>query len=232
MTMPMNFGAKGGNGMKTPFLIVAGVILIGVGAVLVTRKAPSPPPPTHETVSTSPTTATATTGTCKEENVSLPNYSDPGKRLRNCFVQYPGEPSRQDKSYYIVEDTCGQFTQAFMEGTLGGKITHVAPPQIAGINDCSYYLTDKEYVMLNLDYLSVANQKTGNEAMGRKVEKASGIPMDNMVVYQEDGAINVIYLILGPEKFLSLRPRSKATIPNDRFLTWAANIGSAIKSYK
>jgi hypothetical protein len=170
--------------------------------------------------------------TCQEGNVSLPNYGDPGHRLKNCFVQYPGEPSRRDKSYYIVEDICGQFTKEFMENMYGAKLSRIELPKVSTINNCTYYFDEKEYVMLNLEYLSAENQKKGNEAMDRKVEKDSQIPMDNMVTYQEDGIINVIYLVLGPEKFISLRPSSKNAITKEKFLELAANIGSAIRGYK
>lgn len=169
---------------------------------------------------------------CAKENVSLPNYGDPGQRLANCFVKYPGEPSRSDKSYYIVEDICGQFTKEFMENMYGAKLDRMELPQVATINNCTYYFNEKENVMLNLEYLSVENQKAGNEAMDRKVEKSSKIPMDNMVAYQEDGSINVIYLVLGPNKFISMRPSSKSAIENEKFIALAANIASAIKDYK
>lgn len=174
----------------------------------------------------------ASLNTCQKEKVNLPNYGDPGNKLKNCFVEYPGEPSRGDKSYYIVEDICGQFTKEFMENMYGAKLDRLEPPQVSTINNCTYYFDEKEYVMLNLEYLSFENQKKGNEAMDRKVEKSSKISMDNAVVYQEDGAINVIYLVLNPNKFLSMRPSSKKAIENDKFIDLAANIASAIKSYK
>jgi hypothetical protein len=170
--------------------------------------------------------------TCQKENVSLPNYGDPGQRLENCFVQYPGEPSRQEKSYYIVEDICGQFTQKFVENLLGKNITKMEPSKISSVYACSYYLDDSEYIMLALDYLKVENQKIGQEAMGRKVEKNPKIPVDNLVVWQEDGSINDVYFILGPEKFLRLERSSKAAIDNDKILDFSAKIGEAIKGYK
>lgn len=169
---------------------------------------------------------------CEKENVSLPNYGDPGQRLVNCFVEYPGEPSRQDKSYYIVEDICGQFTKAFMENMLGQKIAKIEPSSISTVNACTYYLDDKENILLNLEYLSIENQKKGSESMGRKVEKSGQIPMDNLVVWQDDSLINTIYLVLSPNKFLSLRPSSKNTIDKDSFIKLAASIATAIKGYK
>jgi hypothetical protein len=177
-------------------------------------------------------TKDVSSGVCQEEKVSLPNYGDPGKRLKNCFVQYPGEPSRQDKSYYIVEDICGQFTQPFIENLLGQKLARIEPSKISTLYNCTYYLDDKEYVMLVLDYLKAENQKTGQEAMGRKVEKNSDIPMDNWVATQEDGEINNVYFILGPEKFISLERSSKAALTNDKILDFSAKLGAAIKEYK
>ncbi|MFA5777071.1 MAG: hypothetical protein WC906_01370 [Parcubacteria group bacterium] len=171
-------------------------------------------------------------GSCKEEKVSLPNYGDPGKRLKNCFVEYPGESSRPDKSYYVVEDICGQFTKEFVENALGKKITRVELPKISTINNCTYYFDEKEYVMLNLEYLSIENQKKGNEAMDRKVEKSSQIPMDNLVVYEENSAINAVYLILNPEKFLSIRPSSLAAKKMMNLVDFASNMAKEIKGYK
>lgn len=169
---------------------------------------------------------------CQEERVDLPNYGDPGRRLKNCFVEYPGEPSRGDKSYYIVEDVCGQFTQKFMENMLGRPLTKVEPPKVDFVNNCTYYFDDKEYVVLNLEYLKVENQKKGHEVLGRKVEKDPKIPMDNLVVSEESGALNVIYLVLNPEKFLSIRPSSEAAIEKDKLLELASNLAGAIKNYK
>jgi hypothetical protein len=169
---------------------------------------------------------------CVKEIISLPNYGDPGQRLQNCFVEYPAEPTRPDKSYYIVEDICGQFTQEFMENMYGGKLLRIEQPQVASANNCTYFFDEKEYVTLNLEYLSIENQKKGNEAMDRKMEKNTAISMENYVSIQEDGAINAIYFVLSPNKFLSFRPSSKKAIENEKIIDFAANIAGEIKSYK
>jgi hypothetical protein len=173
------------------------------------------------------------TGKCKEEAVAITGYGDKGKRLNNCFIEYPGEPTRQDKSYYVLEDICGQFSKEFMEGMLGKPITKVEPAKINGLYNCSYYLNDSgDYVMLVLDYLKAANQKIGQEAMGRRVEVSDKIPMKNMVVWQEDGAINSIYLVLGEDKFISIQRSSTKALTNEEDLVLAAKIGEEIKNYK
>lgn len=172
-----------------------------------------------------------TAGPCKEEKVEIPGYGDPGKKLKNCFVEYPGEPSRQDKSYYIVEDICGQFTKEFVENILGKKLAKIEPSKIPSLHSCSYYLDGKDYLMLNLEYLRIENQKKFYEKAGDKVEKDSNIPMDNLIITHE-GFISRIFFILGPEKFISLSPASKSMINNESFLDFASKLGEAIKKYK
>ena len=168
---------------------------------------------------------------CKQEKVNLPNYGDPGKRLKNCFVEYPGEPTRQDKSYYIVEDICGQFTKEFVENMLGQKIVKTEPPKIVSLNNCSYYLNEKDYLLFNLEYLKIENQKIFYEQAGEKTEKNPKIPADNLVVYKGT-SIDGIYFVLSPQKFISIRPNSKNVIDDEKLLNLAANIGEAIKNYK
>lgn len=170
---------------------------------------------------------------CKEEKVELSNYGDPGTRLKNCFVKYPGEPTRQDKSYYIVEDICGQFTREFVENMLGKKLDKIEPSKLTGLNNCTYYFDEKENVLINLEYLPIENQKKGNEFAGYRVEKNGKIPMDNLVVWQKDNLISTIYLVLDPNKFISLRPISSKTFASsEEFLNFATNLAEAIKGYK
>jgi len=166
---------------------------------------------------------------CREEKVNLPNYGEPGKRLANCFVEYPGEPTRQDKSYYIVEDICGQFSKEFVENALGRKIEKVEPSEINTANNCTFYLDGKENIIINLEYLPAENQKKGHEAMGRKAEKNLEIPMDNFVITEENGAVNTAYLILNPNKFISIRSSSAVALDIVQFV---ANIGKEINNYK
>jgi len=169
---------------------------------------------------------------CQPGQVTLAGYGDPGQRLANCFVQYPGEPSRSDKNYHIVEDICGQFTPEFISNILGKKIIQAAEPKTAGLYNCSYYIDDENYVMLVLDYLPIENQKKGHESMGRKVIKDSKIPMENMVIYQEDGQINSIYLILSDNKFISIQRSSAINLSADELITFAANLANEIKDYQ
>lgn len=170
---------------------------------------------------------------CKSEKVPLPNYGDPGKRLKSCFVEFPGEPSRQDKSYYIVEDICGQFTKEFVENMLGQKIVKTEPPKLASLYNCTYYLDEKEYLLFNLEYLKIENQKIFYEQAGDKIEKSPEIPMDNLVLSEGPKATKgTVYLVLGPQKFISITPSSEKATKMVDLVAVAAKIAQEIKNYK
>lgn len=171
-------------------------------------------------------------GGCKEEKIALPNYGDPGKKLKNCFVEYPGEPTREDKSYFVVEDICGQFTAEFVQNALGKPVLRIEPPKIDGLFNCSYFVSDKDYVMLVFEYLAVENQKKGQEMMGRTVKSDPRIPMENYLVWQPDGLLNTIYLVFGPGKFISIERSSGLGLSAEELIQFAANIGKEIKDYK
>jgi len=185
----------------------------------------------NQPVASGATTAVAP-GKCTPGPVDLANYGDKGKRLANCFVEYPGEPTREDKSYYIIEDICGQFTKEFMENILGQTIVKVVPSPISGLYNCSYYFNDKDYVMLVMDYLSVENQKKGREFIGHKIMVDKNIPMENFYAVQENGLINTIYLVLDPGKFISIERASAQVLPGDQILQFAEKLGAEIKNYK
>ena len=155
------------------------------------------------------------------------------------FVRFPGEATRPaDGHYYLVEDICGQFTQTFMERLAGRTFKRVAPSGIPANIDCDYYTATlsadgrDDFLLLVLDYLSVANQKTGQQALGRGVAVNPSIPMDNFVATQANGVINAIYFVLGPQKFLRLDRTSTSVISDQDMLTLAAKLGAKMKAFR
>jgi len=175
---------------------------------------------------------TEVTGNCTPEKVEIEGYGDKGQRLANCFVQYPGEPSRQTDKYVVVEDICGQFTPEFVGAMFGREIVN-AGATIEGMSlSCTYYLNDKDNLVLNLAYLPIENQRKGQEMMDRVVESEASIPMENLVVKQEDGLINSIYLVFSPNKFLSINRSNGKNISEEEILSFASNLGKAIGDYQ
>ncbi|MFA4931036.1 MAG: hypothetical protein WC570_04190 [Patescibacteria group bacterium] len=154
------------------------------------------------------------------------------------FVRFPGEPTRESKDYYIIEDICGQFTAEFMKGVTGKEIDKAIDPyeEIGGTYVCHYYFAGNESevasLYLVLDYLNVENQKKGLEFLDRRIETAADIPMEHFIAVQEDGNINGIYFVLGPDKFIRLDRSSGQVVSNEEMRAYATKIGQKIKNYK
>jgi len=168
-------------------------------------------------------------GKCQKAEIDLAGYTDKGKRLLNCFVEYPGEPSREDRSYYIVEDICGQFTKEFIQKIFPKEIKTLK----ASERSCEYQWGEIEgSISLILDYTKVESQKIVQEALKRKVVEEKSIPMRNMVIYQDNGLINTIYLILNEKKFISIERSNTAGLTTDDLIDFAVKLAKEIKNYK
>jgi hypothetical protein len=137
---------------------IAGVALIAIVVVVVVQSITK-----NNGTGIIPFSNKNTSGPCTEIAVDIEGYGDQGKRLKNCFVEYPGEPTREDKSYYIVEDVCGQFTKEFIKYVSGKEIFQTKEPTISGLFNCRYFLTEKtdmegDHILIVFDYLSFENQ--------------------------------------------------------------------------
>lgn len=153
------------------------------------------------------------------------------------FVYFPGEASRPDKSYYIAEDVCGQFTGKFVEGLTGKKVYKTEALPMDPQYNCRYFFSEGEksgsdYIQVALVYLSVENQKKGHEFLDRTIGTDPRIGMNHFVVRQENGLINEIYLVLGPEKYISIIRGSVKALSEQEDLDFAVKLADKIKNFK
>jgi len=162
-------------------------------------------------------------------NTTTETLADGKTRLSNGFVQYPGEPTREDTSYYIVEDICGQFTTEFVGNMLGKEIVRTEGPQTSSMYSCTYYFNNggkEEFVMLVLDYSSIGNPTTNDNG----VHSLDSIPMANYVAMDDNENISTIYLVLSENKYMTIF--REGDISNEELLTFARNLAEEIKDYK
>jgi hypothetical protein len=214
--------------------LVAIASMAFLGACSGSGASPSGSPTTASSQSTATQTdATSTAAATSQTNTDGTTTDSDG------FVRFPGEPTRPDQDhYYVVEDICGQFTKPFMEGLTGKAIKKIEPAAVSTVHGCAYYTATTAddgkdaYVMLVLDYLSVANQKAGQQTLGRTVTTDASIPMDNFVATQDDGIVNAIYFVFGPEKFLRLDRSSTSALSDADMLALAVKLGTKMKDFR
>ena len=101
-----------------------------------------------------------------------------------------------------------------------------------GIYNCAYYLNEKEYILLVLDYEKVRDQVVVQKSMQRKIETNNRIPMRNMVVWQPDQMMNSIYLIFNDAKFLTIERSTWSGLYGEDMLNLASGLANEIKEYK
>lgn len=154
------------------------------------------------------------------------------------FVKLPGEPSRGDSAYYIVEDVCAQFTEKFVTGITGKTIVKSKLSEYDPQYTCTYYTSFDEakgygpFFSIALSYLDAERQKKGNEILDRTIKTDPRIQMDHFIAVQEDGLINGIYLILSENKFISLNRSSGKVLNEEEMMNFAIKISDKIKNFK
>jgi len=164
-------------------------------------------------------------------------------RKNNSFKNSSGETVTV-KTGDVDSDLCSQFTADFIYSAINKSVAYVEPSEIKGIFSCKYYTSYSQdyykigdgktmpggpWFSLVLDNLPIENQKKGNEHLGYKVSTDPQIKMENMVVRQEDGNVNAIYLVINPNRFISIRRSSTTVISNEEHLLLAARVAEKIQ---
>lgn len=199
--------------------------------------------PTPDTGPTTTQTGPTTTQTQATPTPSVMSQTNPDGTITDAdgFVRFPGEPTRPDQEhYYVVEDICGQFTQAFMEGLSGKTFKKLVPTTSSSSTTyaCDYYTSTQAadgkdaYLLVVLNYLNVAKQKAAQETLGRTITTNTSIPMDNWVATQDNGVINAIYFVLGTDKFMRLDRSSTSVLSDSDMLALAVKLGTKMKDFK
>ncbi|MDD2758503.1 MAG: hypothetical protein PHD72_04000 [Patescibacteria group bacterium] len=154
----------------------------------------------------------------------------------------PGKESAQSKGGAIT-NMCEQFTAAMVSEVLGKTI--VKTESQGNPLYCMYYTEYTEdfyklgngkvapggpWVSLDFENRSVESQKKGNEALGRKIETNSKIPMEHfMTVQEDDGLVNQIYLVLDEAHYVSVGRSSNKVLDTEGMINFAVGIAKSLK---
>lgn len=214
--------------------LVAIASMVFLGACSGSGASPSGGQTTASTQST--TTQATATSTASATSQTSPDGTTTDS---DGFVRFPGEPTRPDQEhYYVAADICGQFTKPFMEGLTGRTFKKIVPMSSSTVYACDYYTAATAadvrdpYLLLVLTYMNSARVKANQATLGRTVTTNASIPMDNFVATQDNGVINAIYFVLGPERFLRLDRTSPSVISDVDMLALAVKLGTKMKDFK
>lgn len=128
----------------------------------------------------------------------------------------------------LITDMCGQISADFV-GQAAGKTVVKTEPGPGQPDYCQYFFDSKNFVSLNYDNYNVENQKKGLEILDRKIETNDKIKMEHFLAIQEDGLINSIYLILDPDRFVSVNRSSGKALGETEVVDFAAKVAELLK---
>lgn len=126
-------------------------------------------------------------------------------------------------------DVCEEVSQAMVEDILGKPVEKIESSSTSVDTNCKYFInTDKyEHILIQISYLSVENQKSGQEMMGRSITNNQSIPIENFIAVQDDGLINAIYLVMTPEKFVRV-DRTANSVNDEQLVDLAKQVAEII----
>jgi len=127
-----------------------------------------------------------------------------------------------------MTNLCETLTKEQVSVLLGKTVVKTVPLTSGTLHSCQYYLNDSQAVIINNDFLNVADQKKGQIFLGRKITTNPAIPMDHFLVIQEDGLINEIYLVLGANNYVSINRTSAKILTEEEIISFASKLGGVI----
>jgi hypothetical protein len=127
-------------------------------------------------------------------------------------------------------DVCSEVPSSLVSDIIGKAIVETENPSTSSGTGCMYFTNKEKYehILIQVSYLSVENQKKGQEIMDRSITTDNTIPIENFLAIQEDGQINAIYLVMTSQKYVRI-DRTPNTADNDQLVNLARQVASVIK---
>ena len=160
----------------------------------------------------------------------------------------PGAQNQQEQSTSIKgdvgNDICKEFSANFIYSATGKTVVKVEPDGLYPKTACRYYFTydpnfykdpsgkvlggGGEEIFMQVENLSVANQKKGVESMGATVKTDSRIKMENMVTFRENGTVWDVKLIINPNRFVWMDSSNNA-LTDEQLIDFAVKVAEKIQ---
>lgn len=140
-----------------------------------------------------------------------------------------GESKKIEDSFKDVKDLCTVMTKEKISSLLGKSIVKTQTFTRTNSYTCEYYLSDKDFVGLHLEYMSVENQKKGLEFLGYKITTDPKVSIDHFLAIQENGKINGSYLILRPDEYIRISRSSVQALTEEETINFMVKVADLLR---
>jgi len=154
-------------------------------------------------------------------------FSALNKSKPNNIIQNLQNPFK--KEINVGTDVCAEFPKEWVASVLRKEIIKTEAFSMKGTNNCQYFVDDTSSAFIKAEDLTIANQKKGQQEMGRTIKTDPRIKMENFIAVQADGLINVIYLVLNPNRFVAIDRTSTKVYDNEGEIAFAVKVAERIQ---
>lgn len=135
-----------------------------------------------------------------------------------------------NKQITVGNDICAQFPKEWVALAAGKTIVKATPSHTNGTATyaCNYYINETNFVSIDVNDYSVEGQKKGQISFGRTLKTDPRIAMDHFIVFETDGLIDSIYLVLTPNRFVTVDRFYGKVFDNEGVIAFAAKVAQKI----
>lgn len=127
---------------------------------------------------------------------------------------------------------CDEMTKAEVSSAIGKSIVKSEDYSNAGSTGCEYFVTNTSFVIIDVGYSDMANQKKGLLALDRTIKTDGRIKLENMLAYSEKGLIDVYMNVAPGKKYVRVGRSSVTVVDEETLIKLAVATEAKIRSFK
>ena len=129
-------------------------------------------------------------------------------------------------------DVCNEMTKAQVGQVIGMNILKTQDYSNSGSTGCEYYISDTGFVIVDVGFGDMADQKKGLAFLDRTIKTDSRIKLENFLAYTEKGLTDIYMNIAPGQKYVRVGRSSNMAPDEETLIKLAMAVETKIRSYK
>jgi hypothetical protein len=130
-----------------------------------------------------------------------------------------------EKILGLKDGKCSKIPENLIFSTIGLKVIRKEFTDNENISECKFYISEDGIISLNFETNKNAEtQKNSLLLLNDTIASDAAIKMDHFVAMKNDSLVQGVYLVFGPEEYISVSQNIPAQIDKDKFLNLAEKV--------
>jgi hypothetical protein len=135
-----------------------------------------------------------------------------------------------EKSFGL--NVCDEMTKEKVGEVIGKPIVKTSDYSNSGSTGCEYFIAGNSFVIIDVGFGDMANQKKGLAVLDRTFKTDSRIKLENFLAYTEKG-LNDVYMNIAPgQKYVRVGRSSVSAVDEEKVIKLAMAVEQKVRSYK